>query len=278
MRRFLWTLVLAVPCVAAQPETVTYDADLFFALAGLRDADDLAVGTAPAEVQAFFPSGTEVLGTRQSSDEWMGGRLSTVVGRTASPPETVRAQVEGAAPDGWRRPPSSPGEEYGFVSSDEGGDWLTFLRDDEQAVLSVTIRPRTEGGSLVMLHLRPVFSGESFGTEREWPRADLETKMPVLRAPSGARQMGSGGGGGDNHYGSNAVLETDLSLGETADHYRAGMETAGWSSAGEVTRPGVDVSTWMRMDGGDLLTAILWVQAESDGRYALGLSLARASE
>ncbi len=72
--------------------------------------------------------------------------------------------------------------------------------------------------------------------------------MPVLKAPKGAMQRGSGGGNSEDEAESYATLETELNVTDLEAHYRNQLVEAGWKLKDKGSGSSIAWSTWSFTD------------------------------
>lgn len=124
---------------------------------------------------------------------------------------------------GWTR--YQPPSRGGFESRPAEG--LQFCMGDSVTLnLGVTENPR--GGSYVTV-MHPTGRQYSICRHRERPHMPMnESLIPSLAPPGGAVALGSGSGGGGDHWDAHARIQTNLTVDELVDHYGSQLRTEGW--------------------------------------------------
>ena len=165
---------------------------------------------------------------------------------------------------GWNELERSYPDEGGFVHFPSMYESSTFCQN-ESAGPSLTITPITSNGEKptdVRLNLdtnprNPVCRMKTFEPPGTSGAAEI---MPMLKPPKGALQKGGGGGGSDDHWNSEATLETELDIKDLESHYHNQLVEARWELKENSSQGSIGLSTWSFTDEfGDQWSGILLI-------------------
>ncbi|WP_412061676.1 hypothetical protein [Rubrivirga sp. IMCC45206] len=281
-RLFLAAALLGfVAPAVAQPDS--YDAELVYALTGVRGDEDLMVGEAPASLLPFVPPGADVLAT-VTRPGFQRTPTVTVFARLAGSMEAAREAYGEPEVPGWTlrsRYEPRDDDEGGFVTDAVGSGprTLTFDSDGEpQAVVRIHFRDRGEGGLFAEVEYRRLYPLEIRARAQppQERRQGLDAKLPWLTPPPGGRQTRTGGGGGDTEYTTKALLEIDLTPEEVAAHYATLLAAGGWTAGGAAASDEVATSAWTRERDGGTVAAMFYARRVRPQAYVLHIHMIAA--
>jgi len=249
----LWALPMAVPSLSAQePGEEWVPMELVrlateFNFPGISPGlPEIVVGVLPTELAEALelPPGSRIIGGI-SNHLFSAGFLAV----PADASEVDSWLHETLIESGWvpLAPDLPPG---GF--GEGTGPGLQFCRDEKVSLATYTT-PNPDGGSyLRAFHLGVTPWGASC------PRPDLaqleeqveraRSLMPGLRPPPGSTMVHARGGGGTDHWSSQARVIGDVDLEPLADHIEDQLLEGGWTPVEEVLGMGVVVRTYVVME------------------------------
>lgn len=210
---------------------------------GPQDSTVVYVGTLPnsSPMDLPIPDDWRILGSVVRS----GGRVdgTELYLEAGPPPEQVLEFYREQLPDaGWSEP-EEPGPSSGFLS--EPFHHASFCHEGEDTSLWVSAQQTVIGTTDVTISIQPN-TDFSVCTQAYGPGSEdrIEKLLPALTSPPGAQvdsgSMSSGSDEGDM----SAVLRSDHSATELADHYRIQLEDMGWEMAESGSAEGSAWSFW----------------------------------
>lgn len=210
---------------------------------GPQDSTVVYVGTLPDTLlmDIPIPDDWRVLGSVVRS----GGRVEGIelFLEAKSPPDEVLAFHRERLPDtGWSEP-EEPGPSSGFLS--EIFHHASFCHEREDASLWVSAQQSVVGTTDVTISIQPNtdFSvcSQAYGPGSE---DRIEKLLPALTSPPGAQVDSGSMSSGFNEGDMSAVMRSDHSAAELADHYRIQLEDMGWEMAESGSAEGSAWSFW----------------------------------
>jgi hypothetical protein len=257
MRTLVIALLVVAPLSAQQSGSDAIPRELALALIdryGPRDdsADIVVDRVPPSFPPKVLPANADVLGGIERAP------VAHVVLTFQELPDTVLARlVRHLERGGWDRDELEP--RGGFVPPPSGRSHR-FCR--EQLGLTVFVSGRTAGGSLAHLGTWKPPDDYRCGADR---RRDIRgfdrIELPPLHAPTGARMLGGGmgGGGGESHQ-AYIRLETSLHSIDLAAHFAKQLASAGWTITGPTLGEGIVMYGARRRDDEDrMLAGLLYI-------------------
>jgi hypothetical protein len=187
----------------------------------------LVSGSLPRELAGTpLPPGARAVGGLVSDDEVEG--VAFVPG---GPPLTLSAYAQVLRRAGWH-----PRRLWVLVSRDATDDTSEFC-DANGRMVSVSIVPVRDGGSYLKLRSHGPIGFCTPGVAY----MQVESPLPLLRAPAGAEMRGGSGGYGGSPFEGDTYgrLETALSPAAVVEHYAGVLRQAGWA----VAPPAADEAT-----------------------------------
>ncbi len=202
-------------------------------------------------VEMPLPDGAQVIGSLVRGEE----ETEIILDAPQSPDEVVSFYKERLTTGGWEMPEAA-GQPSGFVSSGvESG--ASFCQEEADVALWVYASESERDMTDVRLNLSD--ARNSVCNLRMGP-GDLDSPIPVLAAPRGARQMSAGGGSSGDAHDQSATLDTELSSAELATHYAEQLEAAGWTRQDEGAAGPIAWSRWqVEDDRGDQWHGLFFV-------------------
>lgn len=187
----------------------------------------------PLEVP--LPDGARVIGSFIRGDK----STEIVLDAPQSPEDVLNFYEERLIAAGWEKP-ESPGLSGGFVSSDIANG-TSLCQSKKGPRFSVSTRENETRLTDVRLSLS---NGRHSGCNMSTDYMGPEGPIPDLVPPTGARQWGGSGGGGDDSFYTSAELETELASAEVAKHYTEQLNAAGWTLLSSADADEVAWSSW----------------------------------
>lgn len=293
MRALTLTGWLLIGAAAPSAQSTSVPADLFYAVANVRDASSVVVGHAPERLLPLFPEGAEVLGTLGRidrsgivTDDVVPDRPThaTAIARVGAAPADVARSYDLDPPSGWRSHNTTPVPEGGFASSAPLGSGVVLCPvasgpDDEPVRVEFALRPG--GGTYVTVSEGGWYRVRCDGTadEPSSPFDDYGTDevtladLPVLSPPAQGRQQTRGGGGSNDYQNQDAALTWSGEAEVALRHYGGQLEAAGWAPLASGGGAETAAGTWSRpSDGGPLMVTITVALVEPS-QFALRLIL-----
>jgi len=183
-------------------------------------------------VEVPIPAGCRVVGSAAWSN-----MTNIVLNCTMSRDDVVRYYEAQLVPRGWTKlETADPFERGGFAFSRAGFDMgAHFCLGEDAPALSIRSVGMDENPLSVQVTVStdPETSPCSKRQRRQFEQMRFgmraRTVLPELKAPTGAMQMGGGGGSGNDHATSEAWLKTELAMSAVLPHYETQLAKAGWS-------------------------------------------------
>jgi hypothetical protein len=257
MRTLFIALLIVGPLSAQQSASAAIPRELALALIdryGPRDdSADIVVGRVPPSFPPnVLPANANVLGGIERAP------AAHVVLTFRELPDTVLASlVRHLERRGWDRDEHEP--RGGFVPPPSGRSHR-FCR--KNIGLTVFVSGRTAGGSLAHLGTWKPPDDYRCGADR---RRDIRgfdrVELPPLHAPTGARMLGAGMGGGSVESNEAYIrLETALHSIDLAAHFAKQLASAGWTITGPALGQGIVIYGARRRDDQDrMLGGLLYI-------------------
>lgn len=221
-------------------------------------------------VELPMPRDAEVVGSVARGDQ----NVEIILDVPGEPQSVLDAYEEQLVAAGWREPELDGPSGGGFVPPD-GAFASLFCREGEEPYLTVSVFPLDDGDmSDVRVSLNSAPEGFSTPCEEQMVPPGppgVQGLIPRLEAPRGATMLegGEGGGGGNSWY-SSSTLETEMSVADLEEHYRAQLEDAGWSREDSGAGGPAAWSTWTFTDEGDRWSGVflaLDIPEQEDTRF-----------
>ena len=256
MRTLLIAQLVVAPLSAQQSGSDAIPRELALALIdryGPRDdSADIVIGRVPPSFPPnVLPANANVLGGIERAP------VAHVVLTYRELPDTVLARiVRHLERGGWDRDEMEP---RGFVPPPSGRSHR-FCR--EKLGLTVFVSGRTAGGSLAHLgSWKPSDDYRCGADGRRSPRGFDRIELPPLHAPTGARMLGGGmGGGGGESNEAYIRLESSLHSIDLAAHFAKQLASAGWTITGPTLSEGIVMYGARRRDDDDrMLAGLLYI-------------------
>jgi hypothetical protein len=206
---------------------------------------DVLLGRIPegSSLARVLPSDARVIG---SVERAMGNAGTTVVAGLSGNEEQVLQRLRGGLTEaGWTPLERQLPERGGFTMAYTGAQYSVFCGDDGHIML--TTSQGQPGEVRVQLSHSP--SGE--GSPCELPRADraMDSPIPALSGPPGARMHGGGmSSSGNRYFATRAHYETTMPVSELTAHFAAQIENQGWQQASAQGDDVAAVRTYARTD------------------------------
>jgi hypothetical protein len=234
MRTIVMALLIAAPLSAQQPASDAIPRELALALIERSGPSgtpaEIFVGRAPPSFPTnALPRNPNVLGGVERPPG-----ASVVLAFREAPDSVFSMLVRQLERTGWEREMREQME--GFVPAPSGRPHR-FCRDDTSLMLEV--RERAGGGSLAHLSSWTSEDNLACDEDRRARFAREQVDLPALHAPTGARSLGSGrGGGGWGSAEAHTRLETTMHSIDLAAHYAKQLADSGWTITGPTVGQG----------------------------------------
>jgi hypothetical protein len=208
----------------------------------------LWLGELPDEVAGLIPvpSGWRVVGSslRRLDLGHPAQTVDVVVDADGESAAAVANFAAAAEAGGWQPHQEERPVHGGFVGGSGSGEVGSFQRGD--VLLRVTAIQRPGRRLDIRLHCNT----EELRQRRRAPHAvpEAAAHMPQLRAPDGMRLSPRGGGGGMDHYQSDATVDGDATVGDLHTHFARQLEGAQWQLSHQGGDNRAEWSTWQLPD------------------------------
>ncbi|HVU68083.1 MAG TPA: hypothetical protein VHD63_13170 [Ktedonobacteraceae bacterium] len=209
----------------------------------------LFVGTLPENfpLELPFPANTRMLGTLVRNEE----HVEIVALSDLAPDRVIAFYRTELTNRGWNEPEMMH-HGGGFLHSGIPSPLHHLLFCQAEPGASLTIYAGSSAGEPTDIRLNVNLSREGNPCNQPGQRRHMhrrgQSMIPVILPPEGGIQRGSGGGGNDNSWYTNATLKSELDLGELLQHYNAQLQKGGWNLTGEGSNDTMSWSTWTHTD------------------------------
>ena len=278
----------AVTVIGGDPanlrELVAYQARVFGPQIG---STTVLVGALPANLpfELPLPEHARVIGSVSIEGQRLPTQVSVILSVGLSPEAVVAFYGEALAGDEWTSLAGQRGPGGGFV--DRAFSNLAFCHGDETLV-NISANALPDGTTDVRLYLQ--LDGSPALCDATPPMEALDAAfalLPQLRAPEGTtvrRNLGGGGGGGPGMRRSasnEAVLASEMPVGDLIERYNDQLLAAGWRHVTTEAADGFAWSGWtITDDDGVLWSSVLTLAANPavEGEYYARLQVEEVVE
>ncbi|MBV8196005.1 MAG: hypothetical protein JOY80_10835 [Candidatus Dormibacteraeota bacterium] len=236
---------------------------------------DVVLGGLPSDVAPIpTPPDWKVFGSslRRMDFGHPAQMLDVVIDAEGSAASAIANFAATAAAAGWQARDEEGPIPGGFASA-APGEAARFERGD--VLLRVIAIQRDDASVDIRIHGNTEEIARSRRAPHGMPQAAMH--LPTLLAPQGTRLNLRGGGGSDDHYQQDAVIDSSLRVSELHGHFAGELRTAGWQLVHEGGDDRAAWSTW-RVPGEGWDGFLLVVNAAGGRRSSLLLRVEAASE